>query len=376
MGLLSGYPIAVAPGMGLNAFFSYTICGAMGFPWQAALAMVFVSGALLCLLTFVGLRQRVLDSLPASLRHGTAAGIGLFLAFLGLQQAGWVVDHPVTLVHLGDLTRPAPLLAAFGLVTTLALFVRGVPGSILWGILATGAVGVAAGLVRYQGVVGAPPSLAPTFAQLDLRAVLVASAVLPVFTLLFFDFLDTLGTLLGVSEQAGFLEDGRLPRAREALLADSAGIMLGGLLGTSALTAYVESAAGISQGARTWRANVVVAALLLLALFFAPLFAMLGGGVAGAAPGRVLYPVTAPALVIVGSLMAASMRKIDWSDAAEALPAFVTMIVMPVTYSIADGLALGFVTASLADVARREGRRLPGWIHALAVLFVLRYAFL
>jgi AGZA family xanthine/uracil permease-like MFS transporter len=376
MGFLAGYPIAVAPGMGLNAFFSYTICGTMGFPWQAALAMVFVSGALLALLTFVGLREKVLDAIPRSLQHGTAAGIGLFLAFVGLQQAGWIVGHPATLVHLGDLTRPVPLLAAFGLLATVVLFVRGVPGSLLWGILATGAVGVGSGVVPWRGLVGPPPSLGPTFGALDFRALFVASAAMPIFTLLFFDFLDTLGTLFGVSEQGGFLVEGRLPRARQALFADSVGIMLGGLLGTSALCAYVESAAGVSQGARTWRANVVIAAAFLLALFFSPLFATLGGGIADPATGRILYPVTAPALVVVGSLMAASLRRIPWDDPAEAIPAFVTLSTMPLAYSIADGLALGFVAASIADLARRGGRKLPGWVHGAAVLLALRYALL
>jgi AGZA family xanthine/uracil permease-like MFS transporter len=377
MGFVAGYPIALAPGMGLNAFFSYTLCGSMGYPWQAALAMVFVSGLLFFLLTLLGLRQKVLAAIPRGLQFGIATGIGLFLAFIGFQHAGWVVDHPVTLVALGDLSSPSAKLAAFGLVATIVLLVRRVPGAILLGILLTGAAGVAAGVIENQGIAGRPPSIAPTFGRFDFAALATAAAIAPLLTLVFIDLLDALGTIVGVCERGGFLVDGQLPGARRALLADSGGTMVGAVLGTSTVTAYIESAAGVSQGARTWRSNVVVAALFLASLFFAPLFSMLGGGVP-ASPGStlLLYPVTAPALIIVGSYMAAAMRKIDWDNYGDSLPAFVTMMSMPVTFSIADGLAFGFIATSVVDLLRPGGRRVGIGIHALSILFLLRYVFL
>ena len=374
MGFLAGYPIALAPGMGLNALFSFTICAQMGFPWQTALGMVFVSGSLFFLLTVLGLREKVLAAIPRSLQYGTAAGIGLFLALIGMEEAGWVVDDPATLVTLGDFSRPSAWMTAVGLLVTIVLMVRRGPGGILFGILITGATGFVAGVIPYQGIVGAPPSIAPTFAKLDLGSVFVTAALLPLFTLLFFDLLDTLGTLVGVGEQAGFLKDGRLPRARRALMADSLATVVGSVVGTSTVTSYIESAAGVDQGARTWRANVIVALLFLLALFFSPLLQMLGGGIEEG--GKVFHPVTAPAIIVVGSLMARAMRKVEWNDPAEALPAFVTMIAMPVTYSIANGLAMGFIAASVADLARPGGPRHAIGIHILAVLFLLRYVFL
>ena len=377
MGLFASYPIALAPGMGMNAFVSYTLCGAMGVPWQTALGMVFVSGVLFLGLAAVGAREKLLEAIPRSLQHGIAAGIGLFLAFIGLQHAGFVDRHPATIVTLGDLSRPSARLAAVGLAISLLLHVRKVPGALLWGILATGTLGWASGILVPHGVVGPVPSLAPTFLALDVAGVFTAAAVLPVFTLLFFAMLDTLGTLLAVGEQAGLLVDGKLVRARRALLVDAGGAVFGSLLGTSTVTAYIESAAGISQGARTWRSNVVVAALFLLALAFTPLFATIGGGVVDpSAEGRVFYPLTAPAILVVGSLMAGAMRRIDWDDAAEAVPAFLTMVFMPLTFSIADGLAIGFIAAALADLARPGGRRYSAAVHGLAILFALRFVWL
>ena len=377
MGLFANYPIALAPGMGMNAFVSYTLCGAMGVPWQTALGMVFVSGVLFLVLAAVGAREKLLEAIPRSLQHGIAAGIGLFLAFIGLQHAGFVDRHPATIVTLGDLSRPSARLAAVGLAISLLLHVRKVPGALLWGILATGMLGWAFGILVPHGVVGPVPSLAPTFLQLDVAGVFTAAAVLPVFTLLFFAMLDTLGTLLAVGEQAGLLENGKLVRARRALLVDAGGAVVGSLLGTSTVTAYIESAAGVSQGARTWRSNVVVAALFLLALAFTPLFATIGGGVVDpSAEGRVFYPLTAPAILLVGSMMAGAMRRIDWDDAAEAVPAFLTMVFMPLTFSIADGLAIGFIAAALADLARPGGRRHSAAVHLLAILFALRFLWL
>jgi len=375
MGLWANYPIAVAPAMGHNFFFAFTVVVGMGVPWQAALGAVAVAGAVFVLTAGIGLRERLITALPPFLQHAIAAGIGLLIAMIGLQWAGLVVASPGTLVTLGDLTSPPVLLALAGLTVTSVLFALRVRGAILWGIFVTTAVGLATGLVRYQGLVGLPPSIAPTFLQLDVAGAL-SPRLWPVIAIFFFLALfDSVGTLVGVAAQAGLMRDGVLPRARQALLADAVGTVAGAGLGTSTVTAYIESATGVAAGGRTGLASVVTAALLLGSLFFAPLVRMIGGGYA-LPGGATLYPVVAPALVLVGTLMMREVRHVEWDDPTEAVPAFLTMLVMPLAVSITEGIAFGFVAGAVLKLVTRRGRELHWMIYLFAALFVLRYALL
>jgi adenine/guanine/hypoxanthine permease len=375
MGLAANYPIAMAPAMGENFFFLGVVLG-MGVPWQAVLAAVFVSGIAFFLLTFLRVRELILDAVPDALKHAIAAGIGLFIAFIGLVNAG-IVERPQGggILHLGSVTRPATLVAWAGLAATVALMARRVRGAILIGIaLATG-LAWATGLVRWQGLVEAPPSLAPTFLKLDLGALLDPNLLPVVILFLFMAVFDAIGTLIGIGEQGGFMRDGKLPRATRALMADSSGTVLGSLLGTSTVTAYVESATGVEAGARTGLANVVTGALFVAALFAAPLVRMVGGGVP-VEGGAVLQPLTAPALIVVGSLMARNLLRIDWTDLTECFPAFLVVAGIPFTWSIADGIAFGFVSYPALKLLTGRPREATPLVYALGVLFVLRYALL
>lgn len=375
MGLAANYPIAMAPAMGENFFFLTTVLG-MGLTWQTALGAVFVSGVAFFALTFLGVRERLIDAIPASLRHAIAAGIGLFIALIGMTGAG-IVERPPAggILHLGDLTRAPTLVACAGLAVTVALIARGVRGAMLWGIALATALAAALGLVRWQGLVAAPPSLAPTFLQLDLAGLLHPSAIPVVIVFLYMAVFDAIGTLVGIADQAGLFRDGRLPRVGRALMADSSGTVLGSLLGTATVTAYIESAAGVESGARTGLANLVTGACFLLALFFSPLARMIGGGVAGEG-GAVLHPLTAPALIVVGCLMARTVVRIEWGDLTESFPAFLVMVGIPFTWSIADGIAFGFIAYPLLKLlAGRAGEASP-LLYVLGALFVLRYALL
>ena len=371
MAFLANYPIALAPGMGLNAYFSFLICGKMGVPWEVALGIVFISGVVFTVLTLVRVREMIMNAIPDALKLGAAAGIGLFIAFLGLKDAGIIQSDPASLMTLGDLHSPPTLLALFGLAVTSALMAAKTKGAIFWGILVTGVAGIVTGLVRFSGVF-ALPDLSPTFMRMKPLAALRLEYLTPIFVLLFFDMFDTVGTLVGVGTQAGFMKDGKLPRASQALLSDSVGTMIGATLGTSTTTSFVESAAGVSAGARTGLANIFTAGLFLVALFFAPLAQMFGGGYETAA-GMFLYPVTAPALIIVGCLMIKSVSRIDWDDYSDAIPAFLTMIIMPLTSSIAHGLAIGFISYPLIKALSGKARDVHWLVYLLAALFVLRY---
>lgn len=371
MALLANYPIALAPGMGLNAYFSFIICGRMGVPWQVALGIVFISGVVFTALTLARVREMIVNAIPAPLKFATAAGIGLFIAFIGLKDAGLIQADPATLVTLGDLRSPPTLLALFGLAVMSGLMAGKVKGAIFWGIVITGFAGIVVGLVRFTGVF-APPSLSPTFLKMRPLAALRLEYVAPIFVLLFFDMFDTVGTLIGVGEQAGFMKDGRLPRVNQALISDSVATMAGAPLGTSTVTSYIESAAGVSAGGRTGLANVFTAGLFLLALFFSPLVQMFGSGHEGAG-GAVLYPITAPALIIVGCLMMKCVTRIEWTSYSDAIPAFLTLIVMPLTFSIAHGLAIGFVSYPVVKVLSGKAREVHWLVYVLAALFILRY---
>jgi AGZA family xanthine/uracil permease-like MFS transporter len=391
MALLARYPIAQAPGMGENFFFVFSAiptAAAAGFSnsWQVALGCVFFSGILFLILSLVGLREMIFNTLSPSLRNGIAGGIGLFIAFIGLQNTGLIVKDPGSAVKLNPHFNSPDLIVFFtGLFATAVLLTRKVRGAILWGIVAATFLAivlkgtlspdaspqVAQSLLIKQftlahSVVSLPPSLGPTFLQMDLRHALSLSMLPCVLVFLFMLTFDALGTLIGVSEQAGFMRDNRLPRARQAMVSDAVGTVAGAALGTSTVTSFIESTAGVEQGGRTGLAGLVVAGFFLLALFFSPLIAMIGS----------YPPLTAPALVIVGAMMLQNVAKIEWKDPSESVPAFLTLIGIPLSYSIADGLALGFISYPVIKILSGRGRE-AGWLsRGLAALLVLYFIFI
>ncbi|EKO5175503.1 NCS2 family permease [Vibrio vulnificus] len=362
MGLLANYPIAQAPGMGLNAFFTYAVVLGMGYTWQVALAAVFVSGVLFILLSIFKIREWIINSIPLSLRTGISAGIGLFLAFIALKNAGIVVDNPATFVSLGDITSLAPALAAFGFFLTIALVHRGVKGAVMIAILAVTALGLVFGDVQWAGVMSTPPSIAPTFMQLDFSAVFEVGMISVVFAFLFVDLFDTAGTLVGVATKANLIEkDGKLPRLNKALLADSTATSVGALLGTSNTTSYIESVSGVAAGGRTGLTAVVVGVLFLLALFFSPL--------AGMIPAY----ATAGALFYVAILMLSGLVSIDWRDLTEAAPVVVTCLLMPLTFSIAEGISLGFIAYAAIKLFSGKGRDVSLSVWIMSTIFIIKY---
>ncbi len=375
MGLYADYPIAQAPLMGENFFFAYTVVLGMGVAWPKALALVFISGLAFLALTLTRVRETLIHSVPPSLKFAIAAGIGLFVALIGMKDAGLVVTNAPTLVKLGPLTAPPVLLALAGFGLTAGLMARKTPGAILIGMLATAGLGAAWGLIHFAGIFSAPPSLAPTFLKLDLRDLLSWDSLAIVLIFLFMTIFDTLGTLVGVSVQAGLMKDGKLPRAPKALLCDAVATTVGSCLGTSTVSSYIESATGVAAGGRTGLTAVTVGALFLLSLFFAPLVQSVSGAVA-LSPGVFIHPVTAPALILVGSLMMGAVREIAWEDITEALPAFLTIAAIPFTFNIADGIAAGFISYPLLKACAGRGKEAPPLLWLLAVIFLLRYAFL
>lgn len=361
MGLLANYPIALAPGMGLNAFFTYTVVLTMGYAWQTALGAVFLSGAIFFLLSIFRIREWIIHSIPLPLRAGIAAGIGLFLAIIALKNAGIVVDNPATLVGLGDLSAGGPLLACLGFVLIAALAQRQVPGAVMIGILVVTGLSILLGLSELPGVVSLPPSLAPTFLQLDLAGALDIGLLSVIFAFLFVDLFDTSGTLVGVAQKADLLDArGRMPRLGRALLADSTATMAGAVLGTSTTTSYIESAAGIAAGGRTGLTACVVALLFLLSLFFAPL--------AGAVPPW----ATAPALLFIAVLMISALAQIDWNDLSVAAPVTLAALAMPLTVSIANGIAFGFIAWTSIKLLAGRWRELNPALVILSLLFVIK----
>jgi AGZA family xanthine/uracil permease-like MFS transporter len=363
MGLYANYPIALAPGMGLNAYFAYTVVLTLGYPWQAALGAVFVSGVLFIILSLLRVRQAVVNSVPRPLKLAISAGIGLFLGLIGLQNAGLVTGHPTTLVTLGDVSRPEPGLALLGFALIAALAWRRVPGAVLIGILAVTAAGLPFGLTSFQGVIASPPDPRPTLLALDLAATLEVGFVTVVFTFFFVDLFDTAGTLIGVAHRANLLDEaGRLPRLNRALLADSSATVAGSVLGTSTVTSYIESAAGTNAGGRTGLTAVVVAGLFGLTLFFAPLAAM------------VPAYATASALLYVAALMARGLAEIEWDDVTEYAPAVITAIGTPVTFSIATGIGMGFISYAAIKLLSGRWREVGPAVLAIALLFLLKFA--
>jgi adenine/guanine/hypoxanthine permease len=374
MGLVANYPIALAPGMGENAVFaSFIAIGLM--TWQQGLAATLVSGIAFFLLTLLRVRQMVIDSVPASLKHAIAVAIGMFITFLGLTGGGIIIKPAGPLpVDLGDPANPAVWTTLFGIILTGVLMARKIPGAILLGLAGTTAFALIAGVTHYQGLASAPPSIKPTFLQLSFEGLLTSNGIVIIFVFLFMDFFDSIGTFIGVGQAGGFLRDGKLPRASRALYADASGTVAGAALGTSAVTSYIESAAGVASGGRTGLASVVTGLLFLTAIFFFPLAKMIGQPFAY--EGAFFSPVTAPALLAVGCLMIGGVRKIPWDDISEALPALLMILGMPLTYSIADGLALGFITYPLLKFFAGKGREVPVLMYILAALFIARYVFL
>jgi len=374
MGLWANYPIAEAPLMGENFFFAVSVVAMMKVPWTVALGIVFLSGLLFLALTLLRVREMILDAVPASLRAAIAAGIGVFIAFIGLTQAGIVAKNPApgAYLQIGDLSSPVALVALAGLVVTSVLVARRLRGAILLGIVFTTALALTTGLARPTGLIAPPPSLAPTFLEMDLaQAVRHVDLVLIFLVMLVF---DTVGTLIGVSEQAGLTVDGKLPGADRAMLADALGTLAGAALGTSTVSSYIESASGVAEGARTGLANVVTALFFLAALFFSPVVAMVGGGVS--VSGLYYYPITAPVIILVGSLMMRQAARIAWDDPTEAIPAFLTLVLIPLTFNIAHGIAAGIVAYVLVKTGAGRRRDLSALMWTLAAVLVAAYALL
>ncbi|MBC9207608.1 NCS2 family permease [Roseomonas aerophila] len=362
MAFLANYPIALAPGMGLNAYFAFAVVGGMGISWQVALGAVFLSGIIFFLVSLAGFREWLINSIPFSLKLGIAAGIGLFLGLIGLKGMGLVVDNPATLVALGPLHSVQTLLSCLGFLLMAGLVARRVTGGIVIGIAITALLGVPLGLTQFQGVFSMPPSLAPTFLQMDIRGALSLGLVGIVFTFFIVDLLDNAGTLIATTHRAGLMKkDGSVPRLGRALMADSGGAMIGAVLGTSTTVSYIESAAGVQAGGRTGLTALTVAVLFLLTLFLAPL--------ATSIPGF----ATAPALVLVACLMTQGLRDLAWDDTTEYLPAIVTAISMPFTFSIATGIGLGFITYVLVKIIAGRAKQVHGAVWLLAVLCVIKF---
>lgn len=371
MGLLAKYPIALAPAMGHNVFFAVIVCGTMGYSWQVALGAVFISGSLFIVLSILGVWSSLVASVPDSLKYSIAVGIGLLIALIGLEYGGLVVDTPNVLVGLGDLTSKPVILVLFGVALTSVLMALKVRGAILLGILGTAILGIPLGIVKYHGIVSAPPSVLPTLFKLDILGALETGIITVIFIFFFLDLFDTMGTLIGVSAPAGFLEKGKLPRANQAMLSDAIGTVGGAILGTSTVTSYIESATGIAHGARTGLANVFTSFFFLIALFFSPMAEMIGGEYIH--DNMILRPVIAPALIIVGYLMMKCVASINWEDLTEAIPAFLTIIIMPLTFSITEGIAFGFISLSLLKLVSGKGKQVHWIIYLFSILFIIRY---
>ncbi|WP_438312896.1 NCS2 family permease [Sporosarcina sp. FA9] len=370
MGIIARYPIGLAPGMGLNAFFAYTVVLTYGIPWQTALTGVLFSGLIFIILSLSGIREIIINAIPAQLKYAVGAGIGLFITFLGFQNAGIIVADPATLVTLGDLSQGPTLLAIFGLVLTVIMMVRKIKGAIFYGMIATTVVGMFAGLIDIPGkVIGKIPSVAPTFGVAfepifnDPASLFTVPFLIVVITFLFVDFFDTAGTLVAVANQAGLMKDNKLPRAGKALLSDSLATVTGAIFGTSTTTSYIESSAGVAAGARTGFAAVVTGLLFLLALFFSPLL-------------MVITPhVTAPALVIVGVLMVSTLGNIEWKQFEIAVPAFLTIIAMPLTYSIATGIAMGFIFYPITMILSGRRKEVHPIMYGMWFIFLAYFIF-
>ena len=365
MAFIGKLPFGLAPGMGLNAFFVYSVCLGMGYTWQFALTAVLLEGLIFILLTATNVREAIVNAIPLSLRHAIGAGIGLFITFIGLSSAGVVVNNAATLVSLGDITSGSALLALIGLVITGFMFMRNVPGAILIGILVTMLIGIPMGVTEFKGVVSHPESIAPIFCQFEFSKIFSLDMLVVVFTFLFIDMFDTVGTLVGVCTKANMVDEkGNIFRIKQAFMADAIATTIGAALGTSTTTTYVESAAGVAQGGRSGLTAFAVAICFAVALFFSPLFLSIPAA------------ATAPALIIVGLLMMEPITKIPFDDFSEAIPAFVCIVMMPLTYSISNGILLGMIAYVLMNLVCGKFKKITVAMYILAILFVLKFIFI
>ncbi len=373
MAFMTNYPVALAPGMGINAYFVFSVCTGLGVPWQEALGIVFISGMLFVILSFVGLRAAVMNALPSSIHNAIAVGIGVFIAFIGLQMSGIITSHPATFVTLGDIHSKPVLVAIFGIFIIFTLMAHRVKGAILMGILATTSLSIILGMVQFKGVVSTPPSIAPTFLQLRLPDIFSRVELIPIIFVFFsVDMFDSIGTLTATGHEADLLEDGKLSKGRQALLTDAIGSVGGACLGTSTVTCYIESASGIAEGGRTGLTSIVVGCLMLLAIFFTPLIEIVGGGFR-IDQNTVLYPIIGPALIAVGSLMLKDLININWDDFTESIPAALTVFMMPLSFSITDGIAFGFISISFLKIVTGRSKEVHPLVHYFAVFFIARY---
>ena len=365
MALWAKLPFGLAPGMGLNAFFVFSVCLGMGYSWQFALTAVFIEGILFIIMTITNIREAIVNAIPKNLRYAIGSGIGLFIAFIGMQNAGIIVKDDATLVALGDITSGTALLAMIGLVITAVLYILKVKGAMLIGILATTVIGIPMGITEFKGIVSAPESIAPIFCQFEWENIFTLDMLVIVFTFLFIDLFDTVGTLVGVCTKAKMIdENGRIPKLKQAFMADAIATTAGAMLGTSTTTTYVESAAGVTQGGRTGVTAFVIACCFAIAMFFSPLFLSVPGA------------ATAPVLIIVGMMMMEPVRNIDFDDATEAIPSFICLIMMPLAYSISAGILLGMISYVVINMISGNFKKLTPVMYILAVLFILKYIFI
>jgi len=362
MALYAKLPLALAPGMGLNAFFAYTVCLVMGYSWQFALTAVFLEGLVFLLLTVTNLREKIVDVIPNALKNAISAGIGLYIAFIGLQGAGIIVNNDATLVSLGNLTTGSALLGAIGIIVTSVLLVKNVKGALLWGILATTLIGIPLGVTQINGVFSTPPSIEPIFMQFEWSQIFTKEMVIIVFTFLFVDLFDCIGTVIGVANHAGMIkEDGKIPHLKEVFMVDSISTAAGAVMGTSTVAVYVESAAGVNEGGRSGLTAFVTGICFLLALFFAPLFLAIPAA------------ATTPVLVLVGLMMMSSVLKINFNDYAEAIPAFICVLLMPLTYSISEGIVLGHLSYIFINLLSGNYKKMTIGMYILAAFFLIKF---
>lgn len=362
MAVYAKLPFGLAPGMGLNAFFAYTVCLTLGYSWQFALTAVLLEGIIFILLTITNLREKIVDALPLTLRNAIGAGIGLFIAFIGLQNAGIIVNNDATLLSLGDITSGSALLGVIGLLVTSILLIKKVRGALLIGILLTTIIGIPMGQTHLNEVFSTPPSMAPIFCQFQWEHIFTKEMVIVVFTFLFVDMFDTIGTLVGVTTKAGMVtKDGKIPHLKQAFLVDAIGTTAGAVLGTSTITTFVESASGVGEGGRSGLTSFVTAVCFLLSLFLAPFFL------------AVLGAATAPVLILVGLMMMSSVKKVDFLDYSEAIPAFICIIFMPLAYSISDGIVLGMISYVLINLLCGHVKKLTPAMYILSVIFVFKF---
>lgn len=365
MAIYAKKPFGLAPGMGLNAFFVFTVCLGMGYSWQFALTAILIEGFIFVVLTLTSIRTLIVDAIPASIKRAIGAGIGLFIAFIGLKNAGIIVENTATFVTIGHMTQGTALLGVIGIIITSVLVIKNVPGSLLIGILATALIGIPMDVTNFSGVVDTPPSVAPLFCQFEFHNIFTIDMVVIVFTFLFIDMFDTMGTLVGVCTKAGMMQkDGRIPGLNKAFMADAIATMTGACLGASTTTTYVESAAGVAQGGRTGLTAFSTAMCFVVAMFFAPLFLSIPAA------------ATTPVLVIVGLFMLTPVKDIDLDNYAESIPAFITIVMMPLTYSISDGILCGVISYVLINMLCLNWKKLNPTLYVLAVLFIMKYIFI